>query len=54
MMRDWSRTVTLERFSDTVNEDTQKLFDIVYSVGGKEAMGIDKLPPGMFDTSFSK
>jgi NitT/TauT family transport system substrate-binding protein len=54
LMRDWSRTVTLERFSPTVNEDTQKLFDVVYSVGGKEAMGIEKLPSGMFDTSFSK
>ena len=45
--------MTLERFSDTVSADTQKIFEVLYSVGGKEALGIDKLPDGMFDKSFS-
>jgi NitT/TauT family transport system substrate-binding protein len=54
LMRDWSRTVLLERFSDTVREDTQKIFDTLYQVGGKEAMGVDKLPDGIVDTSFTK
>ena len=54
LMRDWSRTVALERFSPTVKEDTQKIFDALYAEGGKEAIGVDKLPEGIVDLSFSK
>jgi NitT/TauT family transport system substrate-binding protein len=54
LMRDWSRAVVLARFSPTVNEDLRKMFDALYSIGGKEALGIDKLPDGMIDQSFYK
>lgn len=54
LMREWSRTVALERFSPTVKEDTQKIFDALYAEGGKEAMGVERLPEGIVDLSFAK
>jgi NitT/TauT family transport system substrate-binding protein len=51
-MRDWSRAVTLQRFSPTVNDDVRKMFDVLYGIGGKDALGIDKLPEGMIDQSY--
>lgn len=54
LMRDWSRAVTLERFSATPMEDVRKMFDVLYAIGGKEALGVDKLPDGIIDQSFYK
>jgi len=54
LMRDWSRTTILERFSPTVEADTKKIFDALYAVGGKEAMGVDALPEGVVNLSFQK
>lgn len=54
LMRDWSRATTLEKFSPTVQQDTQKIFDVLYGIGGKEALGIDKIPDGIIDLSFSQ
>lgn len=54
LMRDWSRDVTMERFSDNPMAETKSLFDVLYAVGGKEATGIDTLPEGIFNTSISK
>jgi ABC-type nitrate/sulfonate/bicarbonate transport system substrate-binding protein len=54
LMRDWSRAVTLQRFSPTANEDVRKMFDVLYGIGGKDALGIDKLPEGMIDQSYYK
>ena len=33
--------------------ETKQLFDVLYATGGKEAMGVDTLPSGIFNTSFS-
>ena len=52
LMRDWSRAVVLARFSPNVDQDLQKMFDVLYAIGGKEALGIDKLPEGMIDQRF--
>jgi NitT/TauT family transport system substrate-binding protein len=54
LMRDWSRTVTLTKFPEGVNDDTRKMFDVFYSIGGKEALGIDNLPGDIFDLSYTK
>jgi len=54
LMRDWSRDVTLEKFSDDPMLETKKLFDTLYAAGGKEATGIDQLPAGIFNTEISK
>jgi NitT/TauT family transport system substrate-binding protein len=54
LMRDWSRAVTLEQFSSTVQPDTQKIFEVLFAIGGKEALGIDKIPEGIVDRSFSQ
>lgn len=51
---DWTREVTMDRFSADPMADTKKLFDSIYAVGGKEALGIDKLPEGIFNASISK
>ncbi|GIK80323.1 MAG: ABC transporter substrate-binding protein [Pseudorhodoplanes sp.] len=54
LMRDWSRAVTLEKFSPKVSEETQKIFQVLYSIGGKEALGIDKIPDGVIHPDFVK
>ncbi len=51
LMRDWTREVTMDQFSADPMADTKKLFDKVYAIGGKEALGVDKLPEGIFNTS---
>jgi hypothetical protein len=30
------------------------MFDVFYSIGGKEALGIDNLPGDIFDLSYTK
>ena len=52
-MRDYSREVTMSRFSADPMTETKQLFDVLYATGGKEAMGVDTLPSGIFNTSFS-
>jgi ABC-type nitrate/sulfonate/bicarbonate transport system substrate-binding protein len=54
LMRDFSREVTMDRFSANPMAETKSLFDALYAVGGKEATGIDALPEGIFNTSVSK
>ena len=54
LMRDWTREVTMDQFSADPMADTKKLFDKLYAVGGKEALGIDALPEGIFNTSAGK
>jgi NitT/TauT family transport system substrate-binding protein len=54
LMVDWSREVTLDKFSADPMSETKVLFDALYAAGGKEAMGIDKLPDGIFNTTISK
>jgi NitT/TauT family transport system substrate-binding protein len=54
LMRDWSRDVTMDHFSANPMSETKALFDALFAVGGKEAMGIDALPEGIFNTSVSK
>jgi NitT/TauT family transport system substrate-binding protein len=54
LMRDWSREVTMDRFSANPMGETKALFDAMYAVGGKETTGIDALPEGIFNTSVSK
>ncbi len=54
LMRDWSRDVTLEKFSNDPMSETKKIFDILYAAGGKEATGIDQLPAGVFNTEIAK
>jgi hypothetical protein len=54
LMRDWSRAVTLAKFSDSVNDDTRKMFDVVFSIGGKDALGVDSLPSDIFDLTYTK
>ena len=53
LMRDYSREVTMSRFSADPMTETKQLFDVLYATGGKEAMGVDTLPSGIFNTSFS-
>lgn len=54
LMRDWTREVTMDQFSADPMADTKKLFDKLYAVGGKEALGIDTLPEGIFNISVGK
>jgi NitT/TauT family transport system substrate-binding protein len=54
LMRDWSREVTMAKFSADPMAETKKLFDVLYATGGKEALGIDTLPEGIFNTSIAK
>ncbi|WP_422033939.1 ABC transporter substrate-binding protein [Reyranella sp.] len=53
LMRDYSRDVTMARFSADPMGETRQLFELLYATGGKEAMGVDALPTGIFNTSFS-
>jgi NitT/TauT family transport system substrate-binding protein len=54
LMRDWSREVTMDHFSVEPVGETRALFAALLATGGKEAMGIDTLPEGIFNTSVSK
>jgi len=53
LMRDYSRDVTMSRFSADPMAETKQLFDVLYAAGGKEAMGIDTLPTGIFNTTLA-
>ena len=53
LMRDYSRDVTMARFSADPMAETKQLFDVLYATGGKEAMGVESLPTGIFNTGFS-
>lgn len=53
LMRDYSREVTMAHFSADPMAETRQLFDVLYTTGGKEAMGVDTLPTGIFNTTFS-
>jgi NitT/TauT family transport system substrate-binding protein len=54
LMVDWSREVTMDKFSADPMSETKVLFDALYAAGGKEATGIDRLPDGIFNTAVSK
>lgn len=54
LMRDWSRDVTMDRFSADPIGETKTLFGPLYAVGGKEALGIDALPEGIFNFDVTK
>lgn len=53
LMRDYTREVTMERFSSDPMDETRKLFAALHAVAGKDALGIDTLPAGMFSKSFA-
>jgi hypothetical protein len=46
--------VTLDHFSADPMSDTKSLFDVLLATGGKEAVGVDKLPDGIFNTAILK